>query len=70
MLLFRSEEHVDAWTEMGNPRGESMSVEQQWALAKSWFQGRHLPSWQRRTAAEAQAVLRSVGLVSDFWSFD
>jgi hypothetical protein len=68
MRIFRSEEHVDAWIARGNPRGESMSVELQWALAQRWFKGRHLPSWRKWTAEEAQALFSSLGLVSDFWS--
>ena len=68
MLLFRSEEHLTAWTASGRPRGETMSIEQQWMLASRWFAGRHLPSWRKRTLAEAQEVLAGVGLDSDFWS--
>jgi hypothetical protein len=67
MLLFRSEEHLDAWIEMGNPRGELMSMDQQWELAQRWFGGRHLASWNKRTPGEAEGILRSVGLTSDFW---
>ena len=69
MLLFRSEEHLDEWIDAGNPRGETMTVAQQWALARVWFQGRDLLSWRRRSPQEAQEVLLSVGLDSDFWSF-
>jgi hypothetical protein len=45
-----------------------MTLEQQWQLAQRWFAGRHLPEWKRRTPAEAEAVFRSVGLTSEFWS--
>lgn len=67
MLLFRSEEHLGAWVSADNPAGERMSIDQQWDLARSWFEGRHRPGWRRRTPAEAEAVLRSVGLTSAFW---
>ncbi len=68
MLLFRSEEHLDRWLADGaRPRGETMSLEQQWHLAREWFRGRHRPEWRKRTAAEAAEVLRSAGLTGDFW---
>lgn len=68
MLVFRSEEHLSRWLDSGNPSGETMTVEQQWDLARRWFAGRHLPGWNRRTPTEAEAVFRSVGLNSEFWS--
>ena len=67
MRIFRSEEHLQRWLEQGNPKGERLSVEQQWTLAQRWFKGRHLPEWQPRTAEQAEGVFRSVGLTSDFW---
>ncbi len=68
MLLFRSEEHAGRWLEDGRkPRGETMTLEQQWRLAQAWFEGRHLPGWRKRTPAEAQAVFRTVGLTGKFW---
>jgi hypothetical protein len=68
MLIFRSEEHLAAWIDHGNPRGETLTPAQQWDLAGRWFRGRHLPEWKRRTPAEAGAVFASVGLTSEFWS--
>ena len=68
MLLFRSEEHVDAWVASGRPRGATITLGQQWGLARAWFGGRHLPEWRKRTAAEAEAVFRSVGLSGPFWA--
>lgn len=68
MLLFRSEEHLDRWLlDPSHPKGECISLDQQWGLAEKWFAGRHLPGWDKRTAEEAEAVFRSVGLTSDFW---
>ncbi len=46
-----------------------MSVERLWDLSRAWYGDRHLPSWKRRTPAEADSLFRSVGLVSNFWSF-
>ena len=68
MLLFRSEEHLEQWLESAHPRGETLTLDQQWELAKRWFAGRHLTSWTRRTAEEAEEVFRSVGLTSSLWS--
>ena len=70
MLLFRSEEHLQRWLSLGNPLGETLTITQQWELARRWFAGRHESQWQRRTPAEAEQVLASVGLTSAFWSFD
>lgn len=68
MLLFRSEEHVERWLADGSrPRGETLTLDQQWRLANEWFRGRHLPGWRRRSAAEAEGVFRDAGLTGDFW---
>ena len=68
MLAFRSEEHLGLWLrDPSRPRGEALSLEQQWELAQKWFAGRHLPEWHKRSAEEAEAVFCSVGLTSDFW---
>ena len=68
MLLFRSEEHVDAWVASGRPSGATLTLEQQWRLAQAWFRGRHLPGWRKRTAVQAEDVFRSVGLAGPFWA--
>jgi hypothetical protein len=69
MLLFRSEEDIERWSEMrGTPRGEVMSVEQQWRLASVWFEDRLRPGYRRRTAQEAEAVFTEIGLTGPFWS--
>lgn len=67
MLLFRSEEHVEAWVATGRASGATLTLEQQWRLAQAWFRGRHLPGWRKRTAAQAEDVFRSAGLTGDFW---
>ena len=68
MLVFRSEDHLERWlSDPSHPRGERMTLEQQWELAQKWFAGRHKPEWKKRTPEEAEAVLRSVGLTSEFW---
>jgi hypothetical protein len=68
MLLFRSEEHLERWLASGDhPRGERMTLEQQWILARTWFAGRNRPEWTKRTASEAEDVFRDAGLTREFW---
>ena len=67
MLAFRSEEHLERWLDTGQPRGERMSIAQQWLLARTWFAGRDRPEWTKRTAAEAEALFADAGLTRDFW---
>jgi hypothetical protein len=68
MLLFRSEEHLEAWYRgRGIPTGETLTLEQQWELARIWYADRMSADWRRRTAEEAEAVFASLGLAGDFW---
>ena len=68
MLLFRSEEHLERWlSERGLQRGATMTVAQQWALARAWYSDRMTPDWQRRTPQEAESVFADVGLLGEFW---
>lgn len=69
MLLFRSEEDIARWSDLrATPRGETMSVEQQWRLARAWFEDRLRPGYRRRTAEEAESVFAEIGLTGPFWS--
>jgi hypothetical protein len=68
MLLFRSEEHMAAWYRARRiPTGGTLTLEQQWELARIWYADRMSPGWRRRTADEAEAVFASLGLSGDFW---
>ena len=68
MLLFRSEEHIDRWNEaQGRERGDTMSLDQQWALAQAWYPDRLRVDWHRRSPAEAQELFDHIGLTGDFW---
>ena len=64
MLLFRGEEHVER---SGEPRGGSMTPEQLWRLADTWYRDRADPGWGRRSAEEAEAIFAEIGLSGDFW---
>lgn len=68
MLLFRSEEHVDRWCKQWRrPRGGTLTLQQGWKLSQLWYGDRLGTDWKPKSPAEAQAVLREVGLVGDFW---
>jgi hypothetical protein len=68
MLLFRSEEHVEAWYQgRGFGGGVTLTLMQQWELARIWYADRLSPEWRRRTPEEAEAVFASLGLIGDFW---
>jgi hypothetical protein len=70
MLLFRAEEDVDRWCDAWRqPRGATMTLDQQWQLARAWFsEYRGKPEWRRRTVDEAQAVFGAIGLTGPFWT--
>ena len=68
MLLFRSEEHVRRWyKKQGMRTGSTLTLEQQWELARLWYADRMSPEWRRRTPEEAEAAFARVGLTGDFW---
>jgi hypothetical protein len=68
MLLFRSEEHVQAWYRNREfSMGETLTLDQQWELARVWYADRLSPEWRRRTPQEAEAVFTSLGLTREFW---
>jgi hypothetical protein len=68
MLLFRSEEHVRHWYDRrGIPLGATLTLQQQWDLARIWYRDRMSPDWRRRSPTEAQAVFAAVGLSGAFW---
>jgi hypothetical protein len=69
MCIFRSEEHIDRWCRQRHrDRGGTMTVPQQWQVARAWHSDdRRLPQWRRKTLEEAEAVFASLGLTGDFW---
>ncbi len=69
MLLFRSEEHVDRWCKLWRqPRGEIISLEQQWRLARAWYEDRLTFDWRRKTIEEVDALWTELGFTSSFWA--
>jgi hypothetical protein len=68
MSLFRSEAEVDAWCAAQQvARGEVLTLEQTWELAKLWYGDRMHPEFHGRSVAGAQAIFAQVGLRSAFW---
>ena len=68
MRFLRSEEHVERWCrEAGHDRGASLSLEQAWELARSWYGDRLSPDWRPLTRDRAQDLLTDVGLTGPFW---
>ena len=67
MLLFRSEEHVRAWYR-GRDLGATITTQQQWELARIWYEDRLSLEWRRRTPEEAHAVFSGLGLTGPFWN--
>jgi hypothetical protein len=68
MLLFRSEEHIDAWCRGRDlPRGGTMTPAQGWRLAQIWYGDKLSPHWRRKSLDEAEAIFAELGLVGEFW---
>jgi hypothetical protein len=68
MLAFRSEAHVERWSEQrGIAKGAVFSLEQAWRLADAWYRDRLSPDWRRRTPDDAEALFAELGLTGDFW---
>ena len=68
MLLFRSEEHIERWDRRrGKAMGATLTLGQQWELARIWYADRLAPDWRRRTPEEAEAVFARLGLTGEFW---
>ena len=68
MLLFRSEEHIERWSRLRHaPIGATLTLKQQWELARIWYSDRMSPDWRRRAPEEAEAVFAGLGLTGAFW---
>lgn len=68
MLLFRGEEHVDAWlTARGYDRGDAMTLATLWQVARTWYDGRLEAEPLTRGIDDKQAILDRAGLTGDFW---
>ena len=68
MLLFRSEETVQAWCAA---RGLSVrplvSLDQLWFLAKTWYENRLTVDSRRPAPEEMGRIFARIGLTGPFW---
>jgi hypothetical protein len=48
-------------------RGESLTLETSWALAKAWFHDRLDEHWQRMPKEDIVRLFSSLGTDSPFW---
>jgi len=71
MLLFRAEEHVDRRCgQRGVPKGAAFQLAELWRLAQHWYDDRLDHDWRRKSVAERQRILDSIGLTGSFWQID
>jgi hypothetical protein len=64
-----SEEHLARWLEPnGWEAGATLGATQLNDLARVWWSTRLERDWRPRTVEESQDLLRSVGLVGEFWT--
>ena len=66
MLLFRSEDHVQAWLQGRDP-GATIPIATLAELAEAWWGDRLAPEWQPHTREQNQAILERLGLTGPFW---
>jgi hypothetical protein len=68
MLLFRSEEAVNAWCAARNiPRRPLISLEQLWQLAVTWYGNRLTLDSRRPGRDEMASIFALLGLTGPFW---
>ena len=66
MNLFRSEEHIERWLS-GRVPGATIAVAKLAELAHAWWDDRLSPDWRPRSREESAEILKTLGLVGDFW---
>jgi hypothetical protein len=68
MLLFRSEETVQAWCAARSlPPRPMVSLDQLWVLAREWYENRLTPDSRRPGPDEMRAIFARIGLTEGFW---
>ena len=69
MLLFRTEEEIEAWcTARGRERGGVVPAGRLFSFAVRWYGGRLAPGWRPRDRDTSQALLDEAGLTGPFWA--
>jgi hypothetical protein len=68
MLLFRSEETVNAWCLGRNlPRRPILNLDQLWRLAVTWYGSRLTVDSRRPGPDEMVSIFAGIGLEGPFW---
>lgn len=68
MLLFRSEETVQAWCRArGLPVRPMVSLDQLWFLARAWYENRLTVDSRRPGPGEMVEIFARIGLTGPFW---
>lgn len=68
MLLFRSEETVDAWCAARKiPKRPPVSLDQLWELAIEWYSNRLTKDSRRPKPDEMVGIFARIGLTGAFW---
>lgn len=69
MLLFRSEETVEAWcAERNLPVRPLITLDQLWVLATEWYSNRLTADSRRPGPDEMVQIFARVGLTDSFWN--
>lgn len=69
MLLFRSEEDLDAYChERDTPRGVALPTERAWALTRAWFACDDPRDWTWPSAERTRAIFSELGLTGPMWT--
>jgi hypothetical protein len=58
------------WRQNRGQAGETLTLEQTWALAQLWYGDRLNADFRGRSAEQAQDIFRRLGLQSSFWHLD
>jgi hypothetical protein len=68
MLLFRSEDSVNAWCKSrGIPQRPLINLEQLWYLALTWYGNRLTVDSRRPAPGEMAEIFAKIGLIGPFW---
>ena len=68
MLLFRSEETVDAWCRAHRlPRRPLVTLDQLWGLALAWYEERLTEASRRPAPGQMVGIFAGLGLEGPFW---
>jgi hypothetical protein len=69
MLLFRSEETVEAWcAERNLPVRPLVTLDQMWVIAREWYTDRLTADSRRPDAGEMRQIFARIGLTDPFWN--